>query len=126
MTNGEGATLLGRGCGSAPSSWGERTRSSTRSRGQVWRMATCNFTSIKNKLDELVDVAKVYQLDLIELSSTKLRGDGTQVLREGWHFFHFGVQDGTHARAGVGFLVAASLADRISEWTPVNVRVASM
>ncbi|VDP00950.1 unnamed protein product [Soboliphyme baturini] len=75
------------------------------------------------KEQELVDESIKYQLDIVELSSTKRQGSGLLNL-SGWKLFCSGVDITTRAQAGVGVLVEPHLADRTTDLKPVSVRVA--
>ncbi|CAF3797283.1 unnamed protein product [Rotaria sp. Silwood1] len=85
---------------------------------------TWNITSLTGKEIELTEEAKKYQLDILEISSTKRKGKGTLSLNNGWQLFYSGVDLSIHAQAGVAILLHPHLADAVLEWKPINERVA--
>ena len=85
---------------------------------------TWNVTSLTGKEPELVDEAIRYRLDIVGVSSTKRKGNGTLVLNKRWQLFYSGVDPALHAQAGVGILTNLRLAERVVEWRPISERVA--
>ncbi|CAF4505671.1 unnamed protein product [Rotaria sp. Silwood2] len=88
------------------------------------KIGTWNVTSLIGKQFELIEEAKKYQLDILGISSTKRKGQGTLALNNGWQLFYSGVDPSTHAQAGVAILLNPLLADAVLEWKPINERVA--
>ncbi|CAF4821140.1 unnamed protein product [Rotaria sp. Silwood1] len=88
------------------------------------KIGTWNVTSLTGKEFELIEEAKKYQLDILGISSTKRKGQGTLALNNGWQLFYSGVDQSTHAQAGVAILLNPLLADAVLEWKPINERVA--
>ena len=95
-----------------------------REREQKLHIGTWNVTSLTGKEPELVDEAIRYRLDIVGVSSTKRKGNGTLVLNKRWQLFYSGVDPALHAQAGVGILTNPRLAERVVEWRPISERVA--
>ena len=55
---------------------------------------------------ELVEKAKHYHVDIIRVSSTKIRGSGTADSNGGWKLFYSGADPSMSAQAGVGILIS--------------------
>lgn len=84
-----------------------------------------NVTSLTGKEIELVEEVKKYRLDIVGLSSTKEKGNGTMILQDGWRLLYSGVEPSVHARAGVGSLVSPRLIDSIVEWKAFQSQIQS-
>ena len=82
-----------------------------------------NILTLTGKELELVEEAKRYHLDIIEVSSTKRRGSGTVDLDGGWKLFYSGADPSMSAQAGVGILTSPRLSDCMSDWIPLGSRV---
>ena len=67
-----------------------------------------------------------YRLDLVGFTSTHSNGSGSKLLDRGWTLFFSGVAKGVRRQAGVGILTSAWLSAAVLEFTPVDVRVASL
>ena len=68
----------------------------------------------------------MFRLDIVGLTSTHSKGSGTSLLERGWTLFHSGVANGERRRAGLAILIAPRLGACMLEFTPVDVRVASL
>ena len=68
-----------------------------REREQKLHIGTWNATSLTGKEPELVDEAIRYLLDIVGVSSTKRKGNGTLVLNKRWQLFYSGVDLALHA-----------------------------
>ncbi|CAF3749773.1 unnamed protein product [Rotaria sp. Silwood1] len=101
-----------------------RTKHQHQQRQCKMKIGTWNVTSLTGKEFELIEEAKKYQLDILGISSTKRKGQGTLALNNGWQLFYSGVDQSTHAQAGVAILLNPLLADAVLEWKPINERVA--
>ena len=95
-----------------------------REREQKLHIGTWNVISLTGKEPELVDEAIRYRLDIIGVSSTKRKGNGTLVLNKRWQLFYSSVDPTLHAQAGMGILTNPWLPERVVEWRPINERVA--
>ena len=95
-----------------------------REREQKLHIGTWNVTSLTGKEPELVDEAIRYRLDIVRVSSTKRKGNGTLVLNKTWKLFYSSVDPGLHAQVGVRILTNPRLAERVVEWRPISERVA--
>ena len=73
---------------------------------------------------ELVDEAIRYRLDIVGVSSTRRKGNGTLILNKRWQLFYSGVDPALHAQEGLGILTNPRLAERVVEWRPISERVA--
>ncbi|XDV30634.1 hypothetical protein PO909_033504 [Leuciscus waleckii] len=67
-----------------------------------------------------------YRLEVVGITSTHGLGSGTTLLERGWTLYHSGVANSERRRAGVGLLIAPQLSHRVLQFTPVNMRVASL
>ena len=72
---------------------------------------------------ELVEGAKRYHLEFIEISSTKRLGSGTVDLDGGWKLFYSGADPSMSAQAGVGIPSSPRLSYCVSDWIPLGPRV---
>ena len=95
-----------------------------RERERKLHIGIWNVTLLTGKESELVDKAIRYRLDIVGVSSTKRKGNGTLALNKRWQLFYSGVDPALHAQAGVGILTNPRLAERVVEWRPISERVA--
>ena len=95
-----------------------------REREQNQHIGTWNVISLTGKEPELVNEAIRYPLDIVGVSSTKRKRNGTLVLNKRWQLFYSGVDPALHAQAGVRILTNPRLAVRVVEWRPISERVA--
>lgn len=110
--------------------WRNAHRGRFSSRGQQrsirsWKLkvGTWNVSSLKHKKPEMVDEATKYHLDVVGLSSTKIKGNGIEELPQGWTLYYAGVDPSVRSQAGVGILTSPRLADSVVEWVPISSRV---
>ena len=82
-----------------------------------------NTLTLTGKELELVEEANRYHLDIIGVSSTKLRSSGTVDLDGGWKLLYSGADSSMSAQAGVGILTSPRLSDCVSDWIPLGSRV---
>ena len=73
------------------------------------------LTLTGKELELVVEEAKRYHLDIIEVSSTKRRGFETVDLDGGWKLFYSGVDPSMSAQADVGILTSPRLSDCVSD-----------
>ena len=102
-----------------------RTAQSNRTQGCVahfrknhHRLLLCNWNvlTLTGKELELVEEAKKYHLDVVEVSSTKRRGSGIVDLDGRWKLFYSGADPSMSAQAGVGILISPQLSDCVLDW----------
>ena len=86
-------------------------------------MGNRNILTLTGKELELVEEAKPYHLDIIEVSSNKRRGSGTVDLDGGWKLFYSGADLSMSAQAGVEILTSPRLSECVSDWIPLGSRV---
>ena len=86
-------------------------------------MGNWNILTLTEKELELVEEAKRHHLDIIGVSSTKRRGSGTVGLDGRCKLFYSGADPSMPAQAGVGILTSPRLADCVSDWIPLELRV---
>ena len=91
-----------------------------REQEQKLHVGTWSVTLLTGKKLELVDEAIRYWLDIVGVSSTKRKGNGTLVLNKRWQLFYSGVDPALHAQAGVGIHTNFRLAERVVEWRPIS------
>ena len=82
------------------------------------------MTSLTGKEPELVDEPIRYRLDIVEVSSTKRKGNGTLVLNKKCQIFYSGVDPALHAQARIGILINFRFVERVVEWRSISERVA--
>ena len=70
----------------------------------------------------MVEEAKKYHLDIVEVSSTKRLGSGIEDLNGGWKLFYSGADPSTYAQAGVEILESPQLSDCVFDWIPLRLR----
>ena len=95
-----------------------------RERKQKLHIGTWNATSLTSKEPKLVHEAFRYRLDIVEVSFTKRKGNGTLVLNKRWQLFYSGVDLALHAQAGVGILTNPRPAEKVVDWRPISERAA--
>jgi exonuclease III len=84
-----------------------------------------NVRSLGSKEPELIEEATKYRLDIVGVSETKFKGNGSRDLDKGWKLFYSGLNDPfAHAHAGVGILISPRMAEQVIEWIPISERLA--
>ena len=76
---------------------------------KLYRIGTWNVRSLRNKECELIREMEWYNLDVLGLSETKVRGNGMKVI-DGTSYVYAGVSEG-RARGRVGIAIAEQWAD---------------
>ena len=87
---------------------------------QVSRIGNWNVRSLKNKENEVIRKMERYNLDILGLSETKVRGNGMREIN-GTKYVYTGVTEG-RAKGGVGLIVSERWADRLRSWRCVSER----
>ena len=92
----------------------------TKEARHVYRLGTWNVGTLRSKEEEVIREMKRYNLDVLGLSETKVRGNGMKEI-DGAKYVYAGVSEG-RAKCGVGIVVAESLADCVRSWRCVSER----
>ena len=87
---------------------------------QVFRIGNWNVKSLKNKENEVIREMERYNLDILGLSETKVRGNGMREIN-GTKYVYAGATEGK-AKGGVGLIVPERWADRLRSWRCVSER----
>ena len=87
---------------------------------KLYRIGTWNVRSLRNKECELIREMESYNLDVLGLSETKVRGNGMKVI-DGTSYVYAGVSEG-RARGRVGIAIAERWADCVKRWRCVSER----
>ena len=87
---------------------------------KLYRIGTFNVRSLRNKECELIREMEWYNLDVLGLSETKVRGNGMKVI-DGTSYVYAGVSIGRE-RGGVGIAIAERWADCVKSWRCVSER----
>ena len=86
----------------------------------LYRIGIWNVKSQRNKERELIREMERYNLDVLGLSETKVRGNSMKVL-DGASYVYAGVsEDGS--RGGVGIAIAERWADCVKSWRCLSER----
>jgi len=94
--------------------------SPTKEARHVYRLGTWNVRTLRSREEEVIREMKRYNLDVLGLSETKVRGNGMKEI-DGAKYVYAGVSEG-RAKCGVGIVVAESLADCVRSWRCVSER----
>ncbi|CAK1580625.1 unnamed protein product, partial [Parnassius mnemosyne] len=107
---------------------GDRHPSRTARHGGRWRtecrVGTWNVRGgMRDKTNELIEIMKERELDVVCMSETKRKGSGTEELPGGALALWSGVPESENACQGVGVLLSSRLVDVMTEYKVVNSRL---
>lgn len=105
---------------------GSKTRLPTWRRNRTIEYGTWNVRSINGKEAELVDEIKKTNVKYLAITETKKKGQGCEIIKDGFVLLYSGVAMKERARAGVGFLIHKDMEESICEWKFVNERIMSL
>lgn len=92
-----------------------------RKRNRTMNIGTWNVKGLNTKEKELLDELKRYQMDIVAVTETKKKGNGSEQLKDYVHLYS-GVDKACRARAGVSLFISKKLAKDIKDWQPINER----
>ncbi|KAL1446168.1 hypothetical protein WDU94_012372, partial [Cyamophila willieti] len=84
------------------------------------RIGILNVLTLKNKVEECIDVLIERKLDILGLSEVKRKGNGMEELRAGFHIFWSG---GNEAKYGVAIIVSNDIKNCITEVNNISDRL---
>jgi len=90
----------------------------------IWQLNYLHPLAEKELL--LVEEAKRYHSDVIEVSSTKRRGSGTVNMNSGWKQFYSRADLNVSAKSNMGKLTSSQLSDDMPDWIHLGSRVCIM
>lgn len=89
-------------------------------------LGTWNVRSLTGKEEELVEEMEKYGVDLLAVTETKKKGNGTLLLGRSKHMFYSGVSIGQRAATGVALIVSNKWMDNIEAWSFKSERLISV
>lgn len=97
-------------------------RNTTRNvKDQQLRAITINNCTLKDKIEELVDVTAEWKLDILGIAEAKLKGEGMRTVHNGYVLIHTGKSNDT--RHGVAILLSPEIANQVINTAYVNERI---
>jgi exonuclease III len=82
-----------------------------------WKLATWNIRGLSGKENELVEECRKAKVDILGITETKKKGQGTTDARNGYYLIYSGVPTNERAKAGVSCLVNEKWRKKILGWT---------
>lgn len=95
-----------------PPTNGQRFRTTKITTPEKMRLGILNIMTLRDKIEECVDIMMQRKLDIFGLSETKRRDQGTEELRGGHHLIWSG---GESCRNGVALIVSSHIKEKITE-----------
>ena len=83
-------------------------------------MATLNVGTLREKVEEIVDLMEKRKIDIMGVSETRMKDCGNKTVYKDYKLIYSGRNNGRH---GVALIVNNTLADRITFTKQVNERV---
>nr|CAH7729527.1 unnamed protein product [Callosobruchus chinensis] len=93
-----------------------------RKRKRLMNIGTWNVKSMSTKQSELISEIKRYQMDIVAVTETKKKGNGSEQIEDYIHLYS-GVDKICRARAGVSLFISKELGRDIKDWQPINERI---
>lgn len=108
---------------------GQRDGKSEKLRGKkekISKIATWNIRSIQGKEDELEAEFESMELELLAITETKKKGEGSTTTKNGHLLIYSGVKNNMRAKAGVGCLINKRIAESVYRWKSWSERILSV
>ena len=83
---------------------------------------TWNVKGISTKQKEILAEIRRYQMDIVAITETKKKGNGSEVVEEYIHLYS-GVDKACRAKAGVSVFINKKFKTSIKDWVPINERI---
>ena len=110
------STSRSRDAGARVSNNGERC-------SEEWvRFGAWNVRSLRGREEELLEEMEKYKLEILGVSETKMKGNGSKAGRQRKMHFHVGIEEG-RAKAGVAIFMSEWVSQCLREWKCVSKRI---
>jgi hypothetical protein len=101
---------------------GKGTRNKDNSRN-YWKLATWNIRGLSGKENELIEECQKINVDILGITETKKKGQGSIEVGNGYYLIYSGVPTNERAKAGVGCLINEKWRKKILGWTYISERI---
>jgi hypothetical protein len=101
---------------------GKGTRNKENSRN-YWKLATWNIRGLSGKENELIEECQKIKVDILGITETKKKGQGSIEVGNGYYLIYSGVPTNERAKAGVGCLINEKWRKKILGWTYISERI---
>lgn len=77
---------------------------------KIIRMGTLNVSTLRDKEEEMIEMMKERNLDVLGMCETRMKGEGEKLLHDNYKLIYSGRDDGQY---GVAFMMTPSFAERV-------------
>jgi exonuclease III len=103
----------------------EKTRhgKGTRNKDNSRKLATWNIRGLSGKVNELIEECQKIKVDILGITETKKKGQGSIEVGNGYYLIYSGVPPNERPKAGVGCLINEKWRKKILGWTYISERI---